>query len=154
MVRIAIKGNRNMKIPELLSFVLLFAVALEARDLTIGYFVYTDTVTKINDSVTMINDITIRFDNKRQCNYQQFPWKQIAHPNSFEELVGADTSAIFFKYSGYYRIHADTLILTLKLAESRNYETNDKQITITVLRRGENELINIGTRKIFKWSLK
>lgn len=143
-----------MKIPEILSFVLLFVIALEARDFTIGYYVYTDTITKINDSVTITNDVIIRFDKKRQCIIQQFPWKHIAHPNSFYELVGADTSGVFFKYSGYYRIHTDTLVLTLKLIESQNYETNGNHITISVLRRGENELIDLGTGKIFRWTLK
>lgn len=144
----------KMKIPEILSFTLLIAIALDARDLTLGYFVCTDTIYKVNDTVTIINDLTIRFDKKNKCIYQQFPWKQISHPNSFNELVGADSTAIFFKYSGYYKNYADTLILTLKLIESRNYRTNDKDITIAVLRRGENELFNIGTGKIFKWTLK
>lgn len=143
-----------MKITEILFFILLFTMVIDARDLTVGYFTYTDTIAIMNDTVTMINEMTIRFENEQRCIYQQFPWKQIVHQNSFNELVGADSSAISFKYSGFYRIYADTIVLTLKLIESRNYKTNDKNITISVLKRGENELFDIEIGKIFRWTLK
>ena len=154
MGRIVIDGNRNMKITEIIFFILLFTIMIYARDITIGYFTYTDTTAEMNDTITMINEMTIRFGKAQQCIYQQFPWKQIAHPNSFDELVGADTLNTFFKYSGNYRIHGDTLIMTLKLADSHNYETSEKEIIISLVRRGENELMDIRTRRIFKWTLK